>query len=74
MTDQRKVLLLLSWRGWDYNFCVLLTHHFHVPISGLAAGVLYDYDELHPGIGGIAITGAVNSQGRHTYIHTYMYI
>ena len=71
MQDQRKVLLLQSQRGSDCNFCVLLTHHFHVSISGLAAGVLYHYDELHPGIGGIAITGAMNGQGIHMYSVRY---
>ena len=34
----------------------LLTHHFHVTVPGLTAGVLYHYDELHPGVGSIAIT------------------
>ena len=32
-------------------------HQFHVRVPGLAGSVLGDYDELHSGIGGVAIAG-----------------
>ena len=44
----------------------LLTHHFHVTVPRLTAGVLYHYDELHPGVGSIAITRGRSQQLRNT--------